>query len=233
MTWARRSCVLHSASVERMILPPKQNYHYSSYPFHVEDSLLKGALNIKTLHKVLNLNLQVSLEVFGPRQLAKCYKNGHRWCYQESAAHLLLLILSILQPQHEIFHFFSLLPLPHISRKLHISRPDVHLVQPLISKKLLWLASWYNTFYALFLVSGTPGSAQCWKSDSLRHCFWFERKEQWQPCEKIVSLSSVMCSPQREEACFLRQYKANDCYCLALFNRKYTIRFLCSILYSH
>ena len=66
-------------------------------------------------------------------------------------AHLLLFIVSILQPQHEIFHFFPLLPLPHISRELHISRPDGHLVQPLISKKLVWLASWYNMFYTLFL----------------------------------------------------------------------------------
>jgi len=65
-------------------------------------------------------------------RMVQKWSSRNRWL-----DHLLLFILSILQPQHEIFHFFPLLPLPHISRAVHISRPDGHLVQPLISKKLL------------------------------------------------------------------------------------------------
>lgn len=96
--------------------------------------------------------------------------------------HLLCFIPSILQTQHQIFHFFPVLLLCHISRawgtgwshqhvqcqtKVSISKPDGHSVQALVSERPRWLASWYKMFYTLSLSIQTPESAQCWESDSL------------------------------------------------------------------
>lgn len=172
---------------------------------------------------------------------------GNRWCCQECWS--ICYFSFLLSFRHEIFHFFPVLALCHISRalgdwlsppgcaecqtKVSISKPGGYLGQSLVQKQPVWLGSWYSLFYTLSLSIQTPGSAQCWESDSLRHCCWFERKEQWQPCEILFLCLVFVCFPEREEPSILRQHKANDCCCLALFNRKYTIRFLCSIWCSH
>lgn len=126
--------------------------------------------------------------------------------------HLLLFIPSVLQTQHKIFHFLPVLALCPISRalgdwlrppactechiKVSMSKPDGHLVQPLVSKQPVWLGSWYSMFYTLSLSIQTPGSAQHWESDSRRHCCWFERKEQRQPCE-ICFFVFCLCAFQK------------------------------------
>lgn len=96
----------------------------------------------------------MSLEIFESRHITEFNKNAHLEAgdvTKRVPAHLLLLIFSILEPLHEILHFFPFLPPPHISRRLHSSRPDVHLLQPWISKKLGWLAHLYSMFYTLAL----------------------------------------------------------------------------------
>lgn len=96
---------------------------------------------------------------------------------------------SIIQPQREIFHFLPLLPL---SRELHISRPDGHLVQALISKKLVWLASWYNMFDTLFFSiwhTRECSTLGIWFTKTLR-LIW-EKGAMTTLWEDFVSLSSV------------------------------------------
>lgn len=178
----------------------------------------------------------MSLEIFESRHITEFNKNAHLEAgdvTKRVPAHLLLLIFSILKPLREILHFFPFLPPPHISRRLHSSRPDVHLLQPWISKKLGWLAYLYSMFYTLALSiwhTGECSVPRIWFTMTLL-LVW--ERETMSTLWDFLSLSLFMCFPQREAPHILEEYKANDCYCLALFNRKYTIRVLCSIWCLH
>lgn len=191
----------------------KQNSSFSSYSLHKEGSLLKRGLKIKTSHQILNSNLRVNLEIFDPWHFAECYKSG----YLETGGFecwSICYLSFLLSFRHNIkfFIFLPVLALCPISRargdwlrppartechtKVSMSKPEGHLVQPLVSKQPVWLGSWYSMFHTLSLSIQTPRSAQHWESDSLRHCCWFERKEQRQPCE-ICFFVFCLCAFQK------------------------------------